>query len=129
MENIIKVLVLKPFGQYEVIERFNDTLDNIYKTINCECIDIIKRRIGDKPFDIIVDDEFLLKNLPQTPTALYYGKTRFEEQLFGTIIICGLGDFEGNLTSLTDNDIGLILDNIQEFICYDGIFSALIYSL
>jgi hypothetical protein len=37
------------------------SLDGYYKALNCDCIDVVTRRIGGQRFDIICDDEALLK--------------------------------------------------------------------
>ena len=37
-------------------------LDSYYKALNCDCIDIVVRSLGPYRFDIICDDEGLLKD-------------------------------------------------------------------
>ena len=78
-----------------------DKLNVWYTLLNCDCIDIITRKIGDKYYDIVCDDEALLKSEP-LPRAVCRNA---REVLFGNIFICGLADDEGNLTSLGDDDV------------------------
>lgn len=84
----------------KVIE-IEDRLENFYDILNCHCIDIVTRKIGNVPFDIICDDNGLLKENP-----ILTGMS-FDEQshLFGNLLIVGLADSEGNLTSLSAADI------------------------
>ena len=39
-------------------------LEGYYKLLDCDCIDIVRRKIGGKYFDVICDDEALLKAAP-----------------------------------------------------------------
>lgn len=89
-----------------------DTLESWYKIINCDTIDITCRRIGEevdaKYFNFICDDEGLLKGFP-TVTAI---SSDNQPMLVGNLFICN-DDGEGNLTSLSDDDISIIEKNIK----------------
>ena len=67
------------------------------------CIDIPTRRIGGEYYDIICDDEGLLKDYPQVAMV----DKRLKPMIVGTIIIAK-SDEEGELVSLTDEDIARI---------------------
>ena len=41
-----------------------DKLDAYYAALHCDIIDIVTRKIGDKLFSIVCDDEALLKDSP-----------------------------------------------------------------
>lgn len=80
-----------------VIKRIDikDSITEYYKLLNCDSIDIVRRRIGLKHYSIIVDDEGLFKN------NRIVSASGFGEVLVGSLIITGLPDNEGNLRSLT----------------------------
>lgn len=84
-------------------------LDDYYRLIGCDCIDIVTRKIGRKVYDIIVDDEGLLKDDPVISAIDNLGRV----MLVGSLIICGLADEEGELTDLTPKDIEYIRKRIQ----------------
>ena len=85
-----------------------ETLEDYYSMIGCSCIDIVTRKIGKKYFDIIVDDNGLLKNDPIISAIDDLGRV----MLVGSLIICGLADDEGELTDLSDKDIEYIKKRI-----------------
>jgi len=97
----ILVNVTEGVARKATIER---SLNSYYKTLGCECIDIVNRRLGGYRFDIICDDEALLKDDP-IPSA--FG---IEDQpmLFGNLFFCK-HDGEGNEISLNDRECELIL--------------------
>ena len=74
-----------------------DKLEIFYDMLECEYIDIISRKINDKYYDFIIDDEGLLNDKPVT---LF----NENEVLVGSIIICGTADEDGNLTSLSETE-------------------------
>ena len=78
-------------------------LDDYYKYLECDCFDIANRKIGGKRFDVFVDDEGLLKENP-IPTAI---NGSGNVMLVGNLIFAN-HDYEGNTTSLSDDDIEII---------------------
>lgn len=99
-------------------------LENLYGTLKCETIDIISRRFRGIPYDIVCDDEGLLKPEKQKKPAIV---TRHDgkvcEVIVGNVLITN-HDLEGNLSSLTDSDIytlmtcGVVFANGQDgFAC------------
>lgn len=84
-------------------------LDDYYKLIGCDCIDIVERGIKGKRFDIICDDEGAMTSEPKISAITDLG----EPMLCGNLIICGLPDEEGSETDLSDDDIEHIKANIN----------------
>lgn len=76
-------------------------LQDYYCLIGCDLIDIANREIRGERFDIICDDEGLLKAEPQVSAV----NGRGEAMLVGNLIICGEADAEGKETSLAEEDI------------------------
>jgi len=103
-----KALFLDTVGKTTKTVNVND-LEDYYKLIGCRVIDIVSRKIGKKWYDIIVDDEGLLKEDPIISAIDDYGRV----MLVGSLIICGLADMEGELTDLSDNDVKYIKNRIQ----------------
>lgn len=82
-----------------------DDLSDFYREIECHTIDIVERRFKGRLFDVICDDEALLKAEPGLPTSLWFGERGdLLEGLFGTLLLCH-NDGEGNFTSATANDL------------------------
>ena len=95
---------------------FIDTLDNLYKLLECSTIDIQVRYINGKPYDFIFDDEYLLNGKSQEPrNAIAIGTRKGEilEVIFYSLLICGLADQEGKETALTDSDIQNISKSLR----------------
>lgn len=86
-----------------------DDLKVYYQIIGCHNIDITPRRIGEKAFLVICDDEGLFDENNQVSMA---DPTDRDNIIVGNVIITGLADRDGDLTSLTDEDIDLIERNI-----------------
>lgn len=84
-------------------------LNTFYKVLGCQYIDITVRRIGTKTVEIICDDEGLLVDSPKISAINNLGQA----QLVGSLLIVGVGDSDGNLTSLSNNEANYILNRIQ----------------
>lgn len=87
-------------------------LDGYYNILNCDCIDIVRRKIGSKhkEYEIVCDDEALLKDNPKI-SALDSGLN---------IMLCGnlfITRFDGmdDIESLEKQDIEYIKQYIR---CY-----------
>lgn len=98
-----------PEGTKPLVMDIEPTLDAYYELLDCSTIDITSRKIGGKYFDIILDDEGLLKGSPVV-TAVDSSPQR-KPMLVGNLIICNMND-EGEEVSLSDDDVELIADNI-----------------
>lgn len=84
------------------------TLEGYYAALGCSCIDIVTRKIGGKAFDIICDDEALLKADPIPSACNYNGYG----MLYGAIFICNYAG-NGELASLTDDECMYVLKRVQ----------------
>ena len=70
-ERLVKGFLIDVYGDRGCNELvFHDTLENIYKILDVETIDVAVRKIGNFTYDIICDDEGLLKDsLPSAVTG------------------------------------------------------------
>lgn len=82
-------------------------LESYYKILNCNLIDIVSMKIGHKNFDIICDDEGLMKE-DITISAIY---DDFIPALVGNLFIVR-HDGRGNERSLTNEDVLLVLEHV-----------------
>lgn len=87
-----------------------DGLDDFYKLLNCRCIDIIHRKIGDIECTLIIDDEGLLKDDPIVSAIDVNGSPC----LVGNILIASAKTVDGELTELTNEDVQDIMFNVAE---------------
>lgn len=91
------------------VKVFSNTLDEIYRLINCDCITTAVRRIGGHRVVIVCDDEGLLK--PNNDVAIVTIGDRTNdvvEQIVGNVLIVGEGDED--FISLTEEEIEDVLD-------------------
>ena len=93
---------------------FEDNLENIYKLLDVDLIDVATRKIGDRVHDFIVDDEGLLKG-GAIPSVL---DTNKEPMLVGNVLIVNSNE-EGEFTSLTDEDIENLEQHLGGITFYD----------
>lgn len=91
----------------EVIE-VEDNLDTYYRLLDCSCIDVAVRMIGDKYYDIVCDDEGLLVEEPILSAIDEYG----DVQLVGNLLVCK-HDHLGEFVGLTDEEIKEVLNAVQ----------------
>lgn len=120
--NKIKFILVDPFNHDinksngEVIE-MEPELENYYKLLDCETIDITQRYIGGKPYDIIVDDEGLLKenkiSCINPASYLISDNYRQNDLLAGKVLITKYNEESGKNISLNDEDIKNIQNRIQ----------------
>lgn len=89
-----------------------DDLEVYYDLLKCRMIDITTRKIGGKYYDIICDDEGLLKEEIRISAM----DKDNEPCLAGSIIICNFDDDDGREQSLDDADIRNIFRNIITFV-------------
>lgn len=95
--------------RFEVVK----SLEDMYREIGCNTIDIATRKVGGKWFDFIIDDEGLLKPDPRV-SAIYINEEDgvCEPALFGTLIVCS-HDEAGNTTDISLDDHMLLVDRIR----------------
>ena len=105
----------------DVIEpvAIEDKIEHYYRILNCDCIDITMRTIGGRAFDIVCDDEGLLKPNPMVSAFNEAG----EPMLVGNLFLC---HHEGeNLTSVTEDDIKHVLKHIGIAMRGDEVYRCL----
>lgn len=87
-------------------------LKAMYAMCNCDCIDIAVRSIGGKPYNIVVDDEGLLKS-NWTIGALNHDN---ELMLAGNLVVLGINRRTCDFAGLTDADVENIMGYVREVI-------------
>ena len=102
MEKLTGVIV-RPRTGLEVV-RFEPKLEWYYENLECEYIDIQERWIGGNLYDIVCDDEGLLKEEVIPSACDSTGQAVF----CGNLLICH-HDGEGNETGLTEEEVNELL--------------------
>ena len=96
------------------------TLTEMYRLIGCDCIDIIVRHVNEHPFNIVLDDEGLLK--PNRITAVSVMSNIFgtQEKLAGSMLVFGVDEEDDDLRGLTDEELLTIQRRMVDAIFMDG---------
>ena len=81
-------------------------LEDFYEQLDCSTIDIVRRKIGDKVYDIICDDEGLFRDDARVSAITEDG----EPALVGNLLFSNHSGAE--TTALTPNDITNIANHI-----------------
>lgn len=115
----MRALLIKGLNVTEVEA---NELEDYYRLMEVDLIDIVTREIGGKYYDIICDDEGLFKENP-IPTVF---DTEQQPMIVGNIIIAGLGDETGNMTDLTDEDIVRICGSLAVVTVLDEKYACLV---
>lgn len=102
----MKGILIKKNGHAEVVE-FKDELNDLYRLIDCDCIDIVIRKIGDSYYHIVCDDMGYWDDNPIV-TAI---DRNYRLVLVGNLLITNSND-EGELTGLSDEDISNIMESV-----------------
>ena len=108
----VKVLTLEVDHKIKAIVphvRFIDsdnTLEEMYRLIGCDLIDIAQVEVGEKFFDVYCDDEFFLKEKP-VPTLFLED----ESVLCGNLVFTTC-DRDGKLEDISEKDIDKLIDFI-----------------
>lgn len=93
-------------GSAEVVEIDKD-LDAYYRVLNCRCIDIARRTIGGRAFEIICDDEATLVENPMPSAISPFGSV----MLYGNLFVVRF-DGKDDVESLTDEEIAHVKRNL-----------------
>jgi len=91
------------FGTVEI----EPTLSEYYRLIGCTCIDMVTRELKDEVYDIILDDEGLLKEKPLISSVDSEGNP----MTVGNLLFTRCND-EGEEVGITDDDIKNIISSI-----------------
>ena len=105
-------VLLYHFGErYSVLNLTEaDELPKLYRLLHCDLVTIPRYRIGGELYDIIADDEGLLKESPKVALFLDGQPT-----IAGRFIITRYND-EGEQIGLDDSDIDRILEHTKTII-------------
>lgn len=95
-------------GKVETVDA--DGVEEFYKLLHCTTIDIVQRIIGDRWYDIVCDDNGTFVEDPRISAV----DSKGQMMLVGNLLICGLADADGVLTSLSEEDIEHIKESIQK---------------
>jgi len=104
---MIKAYYVNPATNTAEARDIDPELDTYYRLLDCDTIDIVNRgfgRGGRRRFDIICDDEGLYKTDPLISAIDDLGRP----MLVGALLVTGVADDKGELTSLTDDDVRLL---------------------
>lgn len=107
--NVLVISTTKPIADAVYMAEVEE-LDDYYKHLECRCMDVAVRKIGDTYFDIWVDDEGLLVDSPKV-SAIRQTDSGFEPMLAGNLLIAHHDDV-GNTTSISFEEANMIIDHI-----------------
>ena len=107
MSKVTGVLIDVLAGTTIVYTVKSGTLEEYYRILNCTTFDITSRRIGNNYYDIYCDDEGLFQCNPIVSAI----SSDRNPMLVGNLFVTKTND-EGETISLTQEEIGEVLDNI-----------------
>ena len=87
---------------------FENNLENIYKLLDIDLIDVAVCRVGDKAYDFIVDDEGLLK--AGAIPSVFDADGR--PVLVGNVLVVNSNE-DGDFTSLNDKDVENLCEHVK----------------
>lgn len=87
-------------------------LDDYYKYLKCNSIDIVQRKINDYLFRIVLDDVGALIDNPKCSAT-----NGFDDSLYGNLLICSNTVIDGDLQSIELNLIHVLMSSV--FIGFD----------
>lgn len=92
--------------------QIKDELQTFYDLIECDTIDIVRRKIGKRYFHIVCDDEGALMDCAKISAISNLGEIR----LVGNLVICSdlIGNGE-NLVGLSDDEAEYVKQYIEFF--------------
>jgi|GEM_PF-913033 len=109
-ETMLKGILITP--EQVTATEIEDSLETYYDILDCDCIDITSRLIGGKMYDIVCDDEGLLKDMPVPSALSIVDEHNARAELFGKLFICHGNDETGELESLTQSEIDDLLRRV-----------------
>jgi len=83
-----------------------DDLQAFYNLLGCEWIDIVSRKIDGRWFEIVCDDEGLLKDSPKVSAV-----DRMNRPMLVGNLLFFHEDGEGNLVGISDDDVVFLTRN------------------
>lgn len=103
----MKTVLLDVLNDDVKVLDIEEDLDTFYDLLNCSCIDIVQRKVNGRIFDIVCDDEGLLKNEFKISAI----DSMNNPMLVGNLLFFH-NDGEGNLSELSDEDVQCIIGNL-----------------
>ena len=103
----MKTLLLDVENEKVEVIDIEPELSEFYRVLNCDCIDIVRRCINGKWFDVMCDDEGLLKDHPKWSALC----GSLEVMLVGNLLFLHHDD-EGNPFGLDDDEIRFLKSQI-----------------
>ena len=106
---------INPFTDEHRAVAIDDSLKTFYDMLDCTSVSFTVREVGGNPYTFICDEEGLLNDSDKiritacTQSDLLLG---FETALVGSLLIVSGVDDEGELTSLSDDDVAVIENNL-----------------
>lgn len=104
----MKVLLLNVYKNFVKEIEINDDLKEYYENLECNYIEIVERKIGNKWFDVICDEEGTFVDSPKISAIDNLGTPMFVGNL-----IFAHHDSEGNMTGLKEKESDYIRRRIQ----------------
>lgn len=102
----LNVMEGKPLEFLDVDERkFHGNNDMLHELVGCDCIDVTCVWIGKKRFRVVCDDEGFFKGHIRVSARFLNSRPC---PLVGNLVLCGMEDENGYLTSLTDEDVKVL---------------------
>lgn len=105
---LLRMLLIDVWNSNAQFVEIKDDLDDFYRLLNCDTIDIVQRSIGGMVYEIICDDNGLFRK----PCRMSAMDKRHNQQLVGNLLICKYGG-DGELAGLTDSDCTHLLKYIR----------------
>jgi len=104
----MKTLLLNVYEDTLTVIDIEPELEAYYKALDCDCVDVVVRKIGRRKFDVMRDDEGLLKANAKISAIDNLGRT----MLVGNLMFFH-HDGLGNLFGLSHDDIDHLTKCIQ----------------
>lgn len=110
MQGTIKGIFINVYEGFIKIAEIEKKTEEYYKLLGCECIGIVKRRIGNRWYEIVVDDNGALLDNPRISAVDPHGIPALVGNLF-------IVKFDGkeDITSLSIDDINYISNFIKSY--------------
>lgn len=108
-----RAVYLKEGGLIPMVINFEDELDEIYRYIGCDIMDIPRRYINNVEYRIICDDCGLLRERRATAYGERTAQGNYMPVLVGSLIITHFNAQGDAYRDLTDDEIKNVFDNIM----------------
>lgn len=105
---LLSMLLVDVYRNKIEVVRIKDDLDEFYRLLRCSTIDIVQRNIGGRTYEIICDDNGLLKS-DYRPSA--FSKSG-DVQFVGNLLVCRYGG-EGELAGLNVHDVHNLMQHCR----------------